>query len=285
VLREAVDQKHGRHHDGDETDHQPREASDAPIEGGRRLLCGDAFGELTEVRVPAGACDHADAVPADHVVAHEAEIGQLERAAHGLVRGVRELLGRHRFAGEHRLVDEQILGLDEAQVRGNHVASGNAHDVARHDLLHGNLGESFAAPAHARRGLHQRPQPRRGSARAMLLDEGRQRREDDHDGDDDRGARVAEQVRHCGERDEQGVERVPGAPAELGNEGGRALACNDVASARKTRLGLGRVESARARAELRERRLGRGCAQLAKLIGLSFPHRSHATGPSASTVD
>ena len=56
------------------------------------------------------------------------------------------------------LVDEQVLGFEQPQVRRDHVAGGQPHDVARHQRLDRNFGEidrprSGAAP-HARRRLH-----------------------------------------------------------------------------------------------------------------------------------
>jgi hypothetical protein len=47
----------------------------------------------------------------------------------------------HGLAGKGRLVDEQVLGFEEAQVPGYHIAGGEAHDIARHELCHGDFRE------------------------------------------------------------------------------------------------------------------------------------------------
>ena len=50
------------------------------------------------------------------------------------------LLGRHRLAGQSGLVDEQVLGFEQAQIGRNHVAGGQPHDIARHERLDRDFG-------------------------------------------------------------------------------------------------------------------------------------------------
>ena len=68
----------GRHHDQDETDHQPGEAIDALVEARQLTLPGDLVGKLAEIGFAAGMNDDAGAKAADHAAAHEAEIRQVE---------------------------------------------------------------------------------------------------------------------------------------------------------------------------------------------------------------
>jgi hypothetical protein len=160
VLGQAIDQKDQRPHHHDEADHQQREAVDALVEGGRNVPAGDLVSQLTEKCLRAGAHDDAGGVAADDVGAHEADVRQVERIVETPVAGVRIFLGRHRFAGERRLVDEQILRFEEPQVRRYHVAGGQPHHIARHQRLNGSFGEidrpGRAAAPHTRRRLHHR---------------------------------------------------------------------------------------------------------------------------------
>ena len=45
----------------------------------------------------------------------------------------RTLLGRQRFAGQRRLVDEQVLGREQPGVGGHHVSGRQVDDVTRHE--------------------------------------------------------------------------------------------------------------------------------------------------------
>ena len=141
VLRQAVDQEDGRDHDQDEADHQPGEPVDALVEGGRNVPPGDLVGELAEECVGPGPKDHAGGVARYDVRAHEAEVRQVEGIVAVLVARVGVFLGGHGLARQGGLVDEQVLGFEQAQVRRDHVARGKPHDIARHELLHRDLGE------------------------------------------------------------------------------------------------------------------------------------------------
>ena len=56
--------------------------------------------------------------------------------------GVGMLLGRHGFARQRRLVDEQILGFEQAQIGWDHVAGGKPHHIARNQLLDRDFGRT-----------------------------------------------------------------------------------------------------------------------------------------------
>jgi hypothetical protein len=241
------------------------------VERGRCAAAGDLLGERAEERARAGAHHHADGVAAHDVGAHEAHVGQLERLA-GL-RGARvgELLRRHRLAGERGLVDEQVLGFQQAQVRRDHVAGRKPHHVARDERLDRHLDElrTAATPPHARGGLHHGLQARRRVVRAVLLHEGRRHRQHDHDGDHDGRALVAEQPGHDGEHGEQRVERIARPAPQLGGDGRLALARDHIAPVqREAPRRLPRREPRQLRAEARARRLGSEPAQRRELFRL-----------------
>ena len=103
---------------------------DASIERGRNVLPRNLVGELPEKCSSTGANDQAGGIAADDVCSHEANIGQVEWGVAVAVIGVRILLGRHGFAGQGGLVDEEILGLKQPQIGRDHVAGGQPHDIA-----------------------------------------------------------------------------------------------------------------------------------------------------------
>ena len=158
-------------------------------------------------------------------------LGRSNASSAGSGGGGREFLDRHRLAGERRLVDEEVLRGEQAQVRRDHVAGREGDDVAGNDLFHRYLGEAFdlrdvrrtAAALHARSGLDQGAQLGGRFVGAMLLDEGRHDRENHHGGDDHGGAGVAEKVGHHREREQQHIERVLGAIDDLVEDAGPAL--------------------------------------------------------------
>ena len=105
------------------------------------------------------------------------------------------LLGGHGFAGQGRLIDEQVLGFEQTQIGGDHISGGKPHHVARHEAIHRNLGERVirlirAAP-NARGGVNHGAQLGCGLIRPVFLDEGGRDRQYHHGGDHDGGADVA----------------------------------------------------------------------------------------------
>ena len=138
------------------------------------------------------------AVARHDVRTHEAEVRQVEGIVAVLVAGVGVLLGGHGLARQGGLIDEEVLGFEQAQVRRDHVACGKPHDIARHELLHRDLGERIVRVARgapdARGGVDHGAQLGGGLVRPVFLDEGGRDREDHHGGDDDGGAHVPQKV-------------------------------------------------------------------------------------------
>jgi hypothetical protein len=132
---------------------------------------------------------------------------------------MRELLGRHRLAGEGRLVDEQVLGLEQPQVRRDHVAGRQLHDVAGNQRLDRDLrectGRGSGAPLYGGRSPHHGSQAGRRLVRAVLLDESGRDRQDDHDSDDDGCSDVAQEIGDRCQGQQKRVQWVLGAAPQL----------------------------------------------------------------------
>ncbi|MNF63824.1 hypothetical protein D3C84_455370 [compost metagenome] len=116
--------------------------------------------------------------------------GLLLHRAQGVV-----LLHRQGFAGEHRLADEQVAGFDQADIGGNHVASGEPHYVAGHQFAHGNLAQlgthaALVTAQHAGGGAHHGLERFGGPGRTVLLPEAHQPAGQDHGQDDDHAGEV-----------------------------------------------------------------------------------------------
>jgi len=214
----------------------------------------------------AGGQHHAGGAAADHVAAHEAHVGQRERSRVRR-RGVRELLHRQRLAGERCLVDEQVLGLEQAQVGRNHVAGGQldhvAGDHARQRNLHlrgtGRLrveavvgagrcgsgqrhGTGCVRAQHRRGGVHHRAQLFGRLAGAHLLHERQQHRQQHHDADHDRAARLAREVGEDGQPEKQQRQRREdelGQPPQRGDRdvGDDLVGADALAPCPRLRLG------------------------------------------------
>jgi hypothetical protein len=145
VLRQAVDQEDDWHHDGDEPDHQPREAVDPAVE--RRLGRGlrDAARHGAEQGPAAGLDDDGLGRSGLHTRAQEAQVRPLEWGLIGHTGQRVPFLHRQRLAGEARLADEEVLGAEEAHIRGDHVPGGEQDDVPRDDLAQRHLARLAVA--------------------------------------------------------------------------------------------------------------------------------------------
>ena len=96
----------------------------------------------------------------------------------------RLLLHRHRLAGERRLLDLEVDGLDEPGVGGDPVARVSRIDVAGHQLARRDL-VLLAVAQDGRGGGGHLPQRLHAPLGAVLLDEAQQRREQHDHGDGD----------------------------------------------------------------------------------------------------
>jgi hypothetical protein len=177
-------------------------------------------------------------VPADDAATHETEIWQVEGIKDLGRAGGSRFLRRHRLAGQRRLIDKEVLGADEPQIRRDHVAGGETHDIARNQPLDRNFGETVglilagahlrAAPLDPGRRLHHGAQFRCGIVGTMLLDERRGDREDDHDRDNDSRPDIAKKIGNRREREQQRVQGVFGAPPQFSQNARAAFLGNKV---------------------------------------------------------
>ena len=200
ALGETVDQQHDRHHHQHEADQQPTDAVHPTVEGGLRPRTDDGTGQRTEIGARTGGNHHRGGRAADHVGADEADVRQFEQVllvggdplgglladrAEGVV-----FLHRQRLAGEYGLADEQVARFDQADVGGDHVAGGQAHDVADHQFAHGDFPQLAAHPAlvaaqHGGGVPHHGLERLGGLARTVFLPEAHQAADQDHAEDDD----------------------------------------------------------------------------------------------------
>ena len=232
MLGKAVDQEDRGDHDQDEADHQPGEFVDAAIEGGGNALAGDLVGKLAEEGCRPGPHDHAGAVAGHDVGAHEAEVRHIEGLFGGGGAWLGMLLGGHRFAGQGGLIDEQILGFEQAQIGGDHVARRKPHHVARDQTIHRNLDERVigwtgAAPD-AGRGVDHGAQLGCRLIRPVFLDEGRRDRQHDHGGDHHRGADVSQEIGDDRQRQQQGIQGIASAAPQFFGNAGLAFARDEI---------------------------------------------------------
>ena len=135
ALGHAIDHEDKRGHHQDETEHHPGEPGDALVEAREHSLLGNRARHNAEGGTRSGEHDDAAADATDDGAAHEADVGEVKRRFRGAGVGSSDLLNRHRFAGERRLVDEEVLRRNQSEVGGDHVAGGQQDDVAGHELL------------------------------------------------------------------------------------------------------------------------------------------------------
>ena len=141
---------------------------------------------------------------------------QVERVARRrrASRVLREFLDRHGFAGQRRLVDEQILGASAGAGRPGSCRRPKAGRCRRERAARSGFRRRVRqAPAggsapHAGGGVDHRAQPRGGLVGAMFLDEGGDDRQHDHRADDDGRADIAEEIGRDRQRRQQGVQRI-----------------------------------------------------------------------------
>ena len=113
----------------------------------------------------------------------------------------RPLFDRKGLAGEHRLVDVKVAGLQQDAVGGHQAAGREQHDVAGHHLFGGDL----LRPAVAQHGgldRHLGAQLLGGVVGAVLLEKAEQRAAQDDGQDDQRIHPVLRHSRHTGGKDQ-----------------------------------------------------------------------------------
>lgn len=160
ALGDAIDQEDERHHDEHEADEQQAHPGDAPVERRGRTVADDGPGDRTQVGVAARPEDDGRGRSADDVRPHVADVVQFDHASPDILPapGVGSLLDRLRLAGQRRLADEEVLGLDDPHVGRDHVPGGERDDVARHELLDRELLDLAPRTLHRAGVLHHLPE-------------------------------------------------------------------------------------------------------------------------------
>lgn len=199
-VEPAVAQRAVEHHD------QRREAGGDEAEGANHragldlqtrrfgLQRAERLADLADLAAGAGGDDLGEAAAANHqragvhrrliVAAGPAQCGGVGFAA-------RELAHRHRLAGEQRLVDQEIVGLQQHRVGGDAVTLRQHHDVSARYLAPRNaFADAVADHQGTRAGeIAQRLQHAFGACFLNHRDHHRQRGEDQQD---DRFLQIAE---------------------------------------------------------------------------------------------
>ena len=117
-----------------------------PLERRRRRRClGHERADASDLGLAAGADDDRDAGTFRHDGGGEHHVEPVGQRRLGTTDQRRDLRDRHALPGQGRLVDGQMLDVDETRVGRNRVAGLEEHDVARHQLVGGH--DVFAAVA------------------------------------------------------------------------------------------------------------------------------------------
>ena len=138
ALGDAVDEEHQRHHDHHKADQHPRNGVDPLGEAGLYCLPSHGRGHGTEESLVAHADCHGGGAAGDHIAAHKSDVGVVGDA---VLRGTdqRSLFNGFALASQAGLTDEQILGFQNADVRRDHIACREMHNISHHQIVHGDL--------------------------------------------------------------------------------------------------------------------------------------------------
>ncbi len=195
AFGETVDQQHDGHHDQHEANQQPADAVNAPVKRSFGARADNGFGQRAEIGLGTGGHNHCRGRTADYVGAHKAHIVLFQHTGLGTgsrgtlaADGAKDivLFNRQGFTCQGGLADEQVAGLYQAQVCRDHVPSRQAHNIAGHDLAHGDFAHDRSA-GHGRASLYAGGGTNHGFqslgsfAGTVLLPETQQAAQGDHD--------------------------------------------------------------------------------------------------------
>lgn len=177
AAEEGVDEEDEEHEEEHDLEDQEAKAAGAALELGVGRPGVEPRGHAPELR--AGSRGHHDrgADAADHG-------GAVEDGARR-VGGARLLLGGERLARQRALVQEEVLGREQAPVRRHEVPGGELDDVAGHDLPRRDLANG-AVPAHGGDLAHALAEAGGRALGAVGLREVEGDAEHEHQRDDDR---------------------------------------------------------------------------------------------------
>ena len=145
----AVEHHVGRHDEQHEEDrepqHQEAELTNAARECVPRPFGGEPLREPAELRLPPGAAHHCCRRTADGGGSHEHEVRSSRRLVGWRRKIGRSLLHRVRLAREQSLIDEQVVRREQAAIAWHDVAGAQLDDVARHELIDGDVKDLATA--------------------------------------------------------------------------------------------------------------------------------------------
>ena len=145
---------------------------------------GQHAGDAAELGAEPGLDDDTAAAPVGDVGAGIDQIDAIADAEPGLGERLGALVDRHRFTGQRRLIGTQVGHLRQPNVGGHAIASGQQHQVARHQFArrHGLL---MAVANHLRVRRRHAPQRLHRALGAILLHKAEPDREQHDDADND----------------------------------------------------------------------------------------------------
>ena len=136
LCEEDVDGQDDDHHHQHDLGEQIAEVADAAFELGLRRAQSQPLGDLAEHGGLARLHNQHLGGSAADAGAHEDAVGPLRQAGIGRDRR-RLLLHREGFAGQHGLVDKEVVGFQHDPIGRDQAAGGEQHHIARHDLFGG----------------------------------------------------------------------------------------------------------------------------------------------------
>ena len=146
--------------------------------------------------------DHGRRGAALHVGAQEADVGKFQRILNVGRRRGGFLLHRQGFAGEGRLIQEQVLGGKHPHICRHHITGGQPDDIARHQHLERDF--FFLAVAHQCRGVADHRLELRGRVIGPhLLEETQHHAQNHHHENDHRCPQVTGEKGKHAQRQEQ----------------------------------------------------------------------------------
>ena len=181
ALRQPVEQEHDGHHREHKADEDVRDRIHALFEGGLFAPAAQRARRSAQKRVRTRHRDDARSAAADHVRTHKGEAAAGGRRI--ARRGAGVLFFGSAFTRQGGLRHEQIFRAHDAQIRGDHVARGEADFIPHSKLGHGDFAHLAAAQHGGGRAYHGSELFRRRTA-ARLLHEAQDARHEHHDRDD-----------------------------------------------------------------------------------------------------
>ena len=203
----GVDQNYEQHHQHGQPENQKPEAPRPGFERRWRGLHVETLPDFAQRGPGPGPADQHDGRPAQDVGAHEYRGGRLGHRSRGGGPGFGMFLHRVGFAGEERLIDEAIPGLEQPAVGGHQGAGREEHDVAGHQIPGGDL-PGHPAPLDRHPDCHGLPEPVCGFAGPVFLDRVEGDAQQGHHDHDHRTGDIAGGGRNGARGDQQQDQRV-----------------------------------------------------------------------------